>query len=231
MRIFFIVFCLLPLYNCLRVQKSQVQSGFVVQDNSAVHNEVKEPGKEMKENKASCCEALTVYSPGLTLEMQWTRLGRYILTGTSQGGKPVYTQDNMENFLYYMPDLSLWYIGDKLGVNMAGILNFGDETCPTENTEVWEVYAWKDGYDDWTPDPELRVTCEGDSPPTNASSSSSITSTETSREACTWGSFCDGCSIWSSVNDVKYCCANNCNSGGIYVEPDSNGNIDCYCYH
>jgi hypothetical protein len=49
-------------------------------------------------------------------------------------------------------------------------------------------------------------------------------------EACTYGSACDSCNIWSAVNGVKYCCAKDCNSGSIDVS-SVNGVVTCVCRH
>jgi hypothetical protein len=49
-------------------------------------------------------------------------------------------------------------------------------------------------------------------------------------EACKSGSKCDNCNIWSAVNGVKYCCANDCNSGSIDVS-SVNGVVTCVCRH
>ena len=46
---------------------------------------------------------------------------------------------------------------------------------------------------------------------------------------CASGSYCDNCNIWVAINDVKYCCANNCDYG--YVEAETgNGGVICNCY-
>ena len=159
-----LLLCQLSLYNALHVQVQPVdsiQSGSISRSKNSEHAaELHAETYDKSDGGVSCCQSLTVSSNGLTADQQWTRLGRYELTG-SYAEKAVYTQDNQENFLYYMPDLSLWYIGDKgIGVNRAAILNWGDETCPTDNTDVWEVYAWQNGYDGWIPDPSIKVICE-----------------------------------------------------------------------
>ena len=49
------------------------------------------------------------------------------------------------------------------------------------------------------------------------------------RKGCASGPVCDSCNVWAMVNDVKYCCATNCDYG--YVEVSSeNGVVVCNCY-
>ena len=44
------------------------------------------------------------------------------------------------------------------------------------------------------------------------------------------GPACDDCDIWAEANGVRYCCAENCDSGYIEVSTE-NGNVMCSCYH
>ena len=49
-------------------------------------------------------------------------------------------------------------------------------------------------------------------------------------EPCASGPACNGCNVWSEVNGVKYCCANNCDYGYVEVSYE-NGNVVCHCHH
>merc|ERR1711976_523693 len=120
----------------------------------------------------------------------------------------------------WIPGYNWWYVNDNLGQNMGGLINMDkDAICPDQITVTWEAYAWTGEWEDvndWVPDPDLKITCvnKDDTTPQQEKTTTSA------KESCTWGSFCDGCSVTSTVDGVTYCCANNCNSGGININHD-----------
>jgi len=192
----------------------------------------------------NCCSEIRVEGGQASVDNQWTRLGVYRLTG-EEGGRAVYTQDNGQNYIYFLgswiPGYDWWYINGILGENMGGMLNH-DKTvnCPDQITMVWDVYVWTGEWasiNDWYPDPELTITCtngETTAPPfptTTTTRPPPPTTTSGDREVCTWGSWCDGCDVTASSNGETYCCANECNTGGIHIDVGANGNVDCFCYH
>ena len=73
----------------------------------------------------------------------------------------VYRKKNHESwlsddYLYYMPELSLWYIGPNVGVNMGFVMNTDDEKCPENLGRVWK---WTDGGS-WIMDDTAYMECD-----------------------------------------------------------------------
>ena len=54
-----------------------------------------------------------------------------------------------------MPDLSLWYIGNQVGVNMGFAMNTDDAKCPENLAKTWK---WTDGGS-WILDDTAEMTC------------------------------------------------------------------------
>jgi hypothetical protein len=188
----------------------------------------------------NCCQTIEVTGGEVTIANQWTRVGTFNLH-SEHGGRAIYLQDNGQNYIYflggYIDGYNWWYINDVLGENMGGCINYDKNAlCPDQISTVWDTYAWTGEWsaiNDWFPDPELKIRCVSSEPTTTTKRTSTTTKSTTrgpEKESCTWGSFCEGCSVTSSVDGVTYCCATNCNSGGINVSQDADG-IDCYCYH
>ena len=171
--------------------------------------------------EASCCQYLTLDSDGFAENYQESRLGQYQLMGTSQAGYPIYKQAAGANFLYFQTDVMLWIVGLEIGVDYGGILNRELGHCPDQLGMDWEYY--RDWTDTWEKDWLLTATCNGNPGP-------DPTTPGPDHEPCTFGDVCYNCNVWSEVNGVRYCCANNCNSGGIHVD-SQNGQVNCYCYH
>merc|ERR1711915_190250 len=171
---------------------------------------------------ASCCKELNLDSMGFTESYQGDRLGSYSLTGSSEGGRPVYRQNSGVNYLYSLTSLDLWMVGPTLGENYGGILNRNNGICPDQLPDYWEY--WSDWTEEWESGFSFEATCSGGPGP------NPNTTPSPNYEPCTWGSSCDFCDVWSEANGVRYCCANDCNSGGISVSTE-NGEVQCYCYH
>jgi len=192
--------------------------------------------------ESTCCSAIEITSPegSVTQVNQWNRLGKFYLDG-EEGGRPIYKQDNSQNYLYFLggwiPGYNWWYVNGNLGENMGGLINMdAGAACPDEITVDWKAYAWTGEWEDisdWVADPDLKITCISDAETTTTSTTHApppVTTTSSDHESCTWGSWCDDCQITSVVNGVTYCCATDCNSGGISTNTN-NGNVECYCYH
>jgi len=175
-----------------------------------------------EKDSGSCCNELTLDSWGFAEDYQGDRLGTYSQSGNSEGGRPVYKQNSGVNYLYFLTSLDLWMVGPTLGENYGGILNRQSGICPGQLSETWEF--WNDWLDGWDTDLGLEAKCAG------APGPGPNTTPSGNNEPCTWGSACDSCGVWSEANGVRYCCANDCNSGGISVSTE-NGNVNCYCYH
>ena len=74
----------------------------------------------------------------------------------------------------------------------------------------------------WTEDSWMEISCDGNN-------NNDDNNDDNDKGGCASGSVCDSCSTWAMVNDVKYCCATNCDYG--YVEVSSvNGVVVCNCY-
>ena len=186
---------------------------------------------------SDCCPTVTVASQGDTGDYQWTRLGVFSLMDQSPDGRPVYRKDGSSpQYLYYLEWLGVWYVGDQPLVNMGGLINWGDAVCPSQLQQFWSFYRWGDGeINDWDEDPLLTVTCGGSLPSTTTrrpttSSTTRETTTTSKEEACTWGSACDGCSIFTESGGVKYCCASQCDQGDVWVW-EEDGEVRCACSH
>ena len=172
----------------------------------------------LEENVKSCCDSLILESGGMGDFYQGERLGKYIFSGQSSSGHGIYSQANGDNHLFYLASKGLWMVGPNIGQDWGGILNREAGQCPEALTSDWEYYMdWTDSWEeDWT----MEAGCENSGGPTEDPNS----------EPCTWGSFCDDCLIWSEANGVRYCCAQNCDTGEIEVSTE-NGEVTCRCYH
>jgi len=189
------------------------------------------------ESKAGddCCYAITIDSDGGTLEYQWTRLGTYLRDGTSDEGKPRYKKTDGTQYIWFIAEgLDVWYVGENGGGNGGGMINKdGQSACPGNLLLKWEYYNWGD-ENGWALDDTLTVTCDNgytDPPPTTAPAPTPPHTTSGNYESCTWGSWCDDCAVYAESGGVRYCCANDCNSGGININVNGNGGVDCTCYH
>ena len=49
-----------------------------------------------------CCESFRLESGGMGDFYQGSRLGKYVLSGTSSSGKGIYSQTNGANYLFYL---------------------------------------------------------------------------------------------------------------------------------
>ena len=189
---------------------------------------------------SDCCPTVTVASQGEAGDYQWTRLGVFSLMADLQSpdGRPVYMKPgSFPQYLYYLEWLGVWYVGDQPLVNMGGLINWGDALCPSQLQQFWSFYRWGDGeINDWDEDPLLTVTCGGSLPSTTTSRTTSRTSTETPEtstsleEACSWGSGCSGCSVFTESGGVRYCCATDCDQGEVWVWQED-GQVRCACSH
>jgi len=176
-----------------------------------------------------CCDNVLISSTNTEiLDYQWTRLGHFTRHGET-GGRPAYRQldktKGQKNYLYYQSGVGVWYVGEILGANQGGIINWGDAKCAEELSSSWSYYQWGEGTaDDWVEDKGLKVTCEGPGPhPTTEKPSPKP-------EACTFGEFCNGCAVTTMVNGVTYCCASDCDHGEVNVW-EVNGRVQCKCFH
>merc|ERR1712080_713058 len=153
-----------------------------------------------------CCDNVLVSSTNTEiLDYQWTRLGHFTRNGQT-GGRPSYRQIDrgLKNYLYYQSGVEVWYVGDILGANQGGLINFGDAK--------------------WVEDKGLKVTCEGPGPhPTTQRP-------DPRPEACTFGESCRGCGVTVMVNGVTYYCASDCDHGEVNVW-EENGRVECKCFH
>lgn len=87
---------------------------------------------------AGCCQDLRLDSLGLSHYEQSSRVGEYSYYKTELSGKFTYRQAGGDNFLYYMPDLKIWMVGEELYANYGGILNRNINDCP-EGTWAHQV--------------------------------------------------------------------------------------------
>jgi len=108
-----------------------------------------------------CCKRLTFTSTGAIPDsIQSHVLGTYEYVDEGQVNTLVYRKKNHESwltddYLYYMPDLSLWYVGNQVGVNMGFVMNTDDAKCPENLTKTWK---WTDGGS-WILDDTAEMTC------------------------------------------------------------------------
>jgi len=186
---------------------------------------------------SGCCQALVISTTGDANDYQWTRFGRYTYHDASDDGRPIYRQDNEDNYLYYLDWLGVWYVNDNPMENMGGLINWDDSWCPSDIGQDWSFYRWGDGeINDWEADPAIKITCDNNSNPRPTTTTTTSTTTTTTHpthpdsEPCTWGSYCDGCSVWSEMDGTRYCCSNNCNWGDVFVWSE-NGQVHCECVH
>jgi len=185
----------------------------------------------------SCCSQVSITSLGPTADYQGPRLGHYSYGG-ELSDRPYYQQTSSPyNYLYYLDGLGVWYIGDDLGANMGGMINWGDSKCPDQLEEPWSFYEWGDGTsNDWAEDPYLSVNCETEEEASTEVTTTEPATTEPERttsspsSACTFGAACAGCDVTQELNGQVYCCASECDSGQIYVWEDENG-VHCNCAH
>merc|ERR1712228_46091 len=150
--------------------------------------------------KSSCCETISIRSGGMGDFYQGERLGEFVKSGSSSSGRSIYKQTEGANYLFYLANQGIWMVGPNVGQDFGGVLNREAGECPETLTEDWAMEA----------------VCGSDPGPDG--------------EPCTWGDYCDNCAIWSEADGVKYCCANNCDSGSIDVSTE-NGEVVCTCYH
>merc|ERR1711997_862659 len=166
--------------------------------------------------REECCDSFKIETVGGGNFYQEERLGNYFKIGNSEDGRNVYRQQNGDNYLYYVQDRSYWMIGKNIGQDKGGVRNRGTSYCPEDSTNLWEY--WEDWREEWVEDSWMEVTCDNDD-----------NNDDEGPGGCATGSVCDDCSNWAMVNDVKYCCATNCDYG--YVEVSSvNGVAICNCY-
>lgn len=64
---------------------------------------------------------------------QANRVGDYTYVKTEPSGKFTYQQVGGNNFLYYLPELGYWMVGEDLYANYGGLMNFDDLDCPEGN--------------------------------------------------------------------------------------------------
>merc|ERR1719244_276455 len=189
--------------------------------------------------QVGCCQTVFISSSGLTPQFQWTRLGTYQYIGPSPDGRPTYQQINVDspNYLYYLDWLGDWYVNDNLLENMGGLINWDDAWCPSDISENWSFYRWDD-VNDWEEDPTLKVKCEDYNPPATTSTTTTTTPRPTTTRTtttpagnrCTWGSACNNCAVYTEYEGIRYCCADYCYQGDVFVW-EENGHIYCNCYH
>jgi len=172
---------------------------------------------------SGCCTELEIKSSGFAGNHQASRMGIYDLKNGQSGGQNLYQQVNGNNYLFYLPDYGYWMVGPNPGKDYGGILNREQGVCPESITRDWEYYD--DWMEEWDEDWSLTVKCTGAPGPDKTTTKNPI-----NPEPCTWGNVCYSCNIWAEVNGVRYCCANDCNSGGIETWTE-NGAVNCYCYH
>jgi len=179
--------------------------------------------KEQVESRAQngCCSEVKLYSTGFAENYQASRMGTYNNIGQA-GGRALFQQSGGNNFLFYLPEKSIWMVGPDVGKDYGGILNRESGECPSQLNRDWEY--WSDWSESWESDMMFEAKCAGGPGPDPDTTPSPV------HEPCTWGDVCYSCNIWSEVNGVRYCCANDCNSGGIWAGSE-NGQVNCYCYH
>ncbi len=187
----------------------------------------------------ACCDRIELDTMGMGDFYQADRLGEYYKIGNSQDGRMIYQQQEGDNFLYFIRNkvscvafcfkaalsaqlpfpFQYWMVGNTVGQDLGGLLNRANSFCPEDahSNKNWEY--WLDWMNDWREDMDMKAKCldknfqDANEP-----------------EACAIGSVCDDCNVWASVNDVKYCCAENCDHGYVNVA-SQNGNVICQCYH
>ncbi len=134
-------------------------------------------------------------------------------------------------------------VGNSIGVDFGGIMTHGDDFCPEKVTAAW-LY-WSDWTDvssnllflsflninffvqEWKEDSNLEADCNDGN---GGGGDDDDNGNDGEDEPCATGNACAGCPIWSEVNGVRYCCANNCNYGSVSVE-EENGHVVCHCRH
>jgi len=187
---------------------------------------------------SGCCEVVTISSTGDAPDYQWTRFGTYRYYDTSGDGRPMYKQEPKGNYLYYLDWLGVWYVNDNPLENMGGLINWGDAWCPSDIQEDWSFYRYGEGeVNDWEADPSIKVNCDSSNPqpPTTTTTTTSTQkptthTTHPNSEPCTWGAACNGCDVWAEQDGVRYCCANQCDWGDVWVWGE-NGEVKCECTH
>eukprot|EP00088_Acartia_fossae_P060709 TRINITY_DN72738_c0_g1_i1.p1 TRINITY_DN72738_c0_g1~~TRINITY_DN72738_c0_g1_i1.p1 ORF type:complete len:117 (-),score=22.09 TRINITY_DN72738_c0_g1_i1:35-385(-) len=115
-------------------------------------------------------------------------------------------------------------VGTNPGEDFGGIMNREQGNCPENLRSDW-LY-WDNFFEEWQSDWQLTAKCDGSPGPGPTTEDPD----PVNPEPCTWGDVCYSCNIWAEVNGVRYCCANDCNSGGIETSTE-NGQVNCYCYH
>jgi len=169
-----------------------------------------------------CCERMKLDSTGMGDFYQGDKMGGYTRYSVAADGRPIYRQDvTGDNYLFFQEDASAWMVGPSIG-QVGGIRNKEDGSCPYNLHQDWEYY--RDWTSSWEEDWTMEATC--DSHPTNKPDPT----IPPDHESCTWGATCNGCQVWSEVNGVRYCCAQNCNSGSIDVSTED-GQVICWCSH
>ena len=127
-------------------------------------------------------------------------------------------------------------VGRQIGRDSGGIMNTSPAFCPEDSTINWQYYnnwlevgfflffmrnfltLFKIFTKQWSEDSNMEVTCYAKNDEVSPD------------EPCASGPACNGCNVWSEVNGVKYCCANNCDYGYVEVSYE-NGNVVCHCHH
>merc|ERR1712170_185028 len=101
-----------------------------------------------------CCSTIQLTSSGaIANSAQNHVLGTYQLVGEGPAGHYNYQQTMGDRRkLYYMDWLSMWYIGNNFGENLAFALYRSTEQCPENLGSNWEYYDFEN-TDDWAPDP------------------------------------------------------------------------------
>ncbi|XP_035660369.1 uncharacterized protein LOC118405074 [Branchiostoma floridae] len=104
--------------------------------------------------KASCAECRQITISG-SVHHQVNRMTTYSLTSQINEGRPVYSSDTTNDFLYFYEPYDVWIVGNVMGGSSGGLLTNDIHLYPEQTEAVWEVY---DGSQ-WVPFPRLRVRC------------------------------------------------------------------------
>merc|ERR1712025_619477 len=82
----------------------------------------------------SCCESITLSSGGMGDFYQGERLGVFVRSGSSSSGRGIYTQNQGDNYLFYLSSKSVWMVGPNVGQDFGGVLNRDSGSCPENIT-------------------------------------------------------------------------------------------------
>merc|ERR1719365_406036 len=91
---------------------------------------------------SACCDTLRLDSGGMGDFYQGSRLGHYVLSGSSSSGKSIYTQTNGDNYMFYLPGPGqIEHVVVAVGLSVDTLARAGAprEDIVTKSTTLIEV--------------------------------------------------------------------------------------------